>query len=101
MQDAVVLVTGGSGFIVLDRLATFGEAAAPRVTAYRAALDSKLGTVYRQRKIFEDSVTRLSETISSYLVAGRSRRRSRYSRTTSRSRRPTASIIRYVGRSLV
>src|SRR5262249_61676292 len=52
---------------LLDRLATFGEAPATRVTAYRAALDVKLGTVYRQRKIFEDSVTRLNETISSYL----------------------------------
>ena len=52
---------------LLDRLATFGEAAAARVTAYRGALDAKLGTVYRQRKVFEDSVTRLNETISSYL----------------------------------
>ena len=52
---------------LLDRLATFGDAAAARVTAYRGALDAKLGTVYRQRKVFEDSVTRLNETISSYL----------------------------------
>ena len=52
---------------LLDRLATFGDVAAARVTAYRGALDAKLGTVYRQRKVFEDSVTRLNETISSYL----------------------------------
>src|SRR5262245_11269238 len=52
---------------LLDRLATFGEAPATRVTAYRGALDPKLGTVYRQRKVFEDSVTRMNETISSYL----------------------------------
>jgi hypothetical protein len=37
------------------------------VAAYRDALDPKLGTVYRQRKVFEDSVTRLNETISAYL----------------------------------
>ena len=53
--------------VLLDRLVTFGEAVGTRVAAYRAALDPKLGTVYRQRKIFEDSVTRLNETISSYL----------------------------------
>ncbi len=52
---------------LLDRLATFGDAVAARVTAYREALDAKLGAVYRQRKIFEDSVTRMNETISSYL----------------------------------
>jgi hypothetical protein len=52
---------------LLDRLATFGESVATRATAYRAALDPKLGTIYRQRKIFEDSVTRLNETISAYL----------------------------------
>ena len=52
---------------LLDRLATFGDAVAIRVTAYREALDPKLGAVYRQRKIFEDSVTRMNETISSYL----------------------------------
>ena len=53
--------------ILLERLATFGEAVAGRVAAYRGALDPKLGTVYRQRKVFEDSVTRLTETISAYL----------------------------------
>jgi len=52
---------------LLDRLASFGDAVALRVTAYREALDPKLGAVYRQRKIFEDSVTRMNETISSYL----------------------------------
>jgi len=52
---------------LLDRLATFGDAVAIRVTAYRDALDAKLGAVYRQRKIFEDSVTRMNETISGYL----------------------------------
>jgi hypothetical protein len=52
---------------LLDRLAAFAEAVGPRVEAYRAALDPRLGTVYRQRRIFEESVTRLNEGISSYL----------------------------------
>jgi hypothetical protein len=52
---------------LLDRLATFGDAVASRVATYRGALDAHLGTVYRQRKIFEASVTRLNEAISGYL----------------------------------
>jgi len=53
--------------ILLERLASFGPAVASRVTAYRDALDPRVGTVYRERKIFEESVTRLTEAISTYL----------------------------------
>ena len=38
-----------------------------RPIATTAALDPAVGTVYRQRTPFEDSVTRLAETISGYL----------------------------------
>jgi hypothetical protein len=38
-----------------------------RIDAYRSALDARLGTVYRQRRLFEDSVTRIAEAISSEL----------------------------------
>src|SRR5262249_14847304 len=53
--------------VLLERLADFGPDAATRVTAYRDAFDPRVGTVYRQRKIFEESVTRLTEAISAYL----------------------------------
>src|SRR5262249_62077370 len=53
--------------VLLERLANFGPDVATRVTAYRDALDPRVGTVYRQRKIFEESVTRLTEAISAYL----------------------------------
>jgi hypothetical protein len=52
---------------LLDHLAGFDEAVAGRVAAYRSALDPEFGTVYRQRKVFETSVTRLNEAISGYL----------------------------------
>jgi hypothetical protein len=52
---------------LLDRLADFGPAVAARVAAYRGALDPRRGAVHRQRKIFEESVTRLTEGISAYL----------------------------------
>jgi hypothetical protein len=52
---------------VFDHVAGFGEAVDRRIAAYRAALDPRLGAVYRQRRLFEDSVTRIGETISEYL----------------------------------
>ena len=52
---------------LLERLASFGAPVADRVAAYRDGLDPQLGAVYRQRKIFEQSVTRLTEAISGYL----------------------------------
>ncbi len=45
--------------------ATVGE----RIAAYRAALDPGLGFVYRQRRDFEDSITRLNESICGFIEA--------------------------------
>ena len=38
-----------------------------RIAAYRAGLDPRLGTVYHRRRMFEESVTAIAESISSYL----------------------------------
>jgi hypothetical protein len=48
-------------------LETFGPTVRERIGAYRAALDPRLGAVYHERRRFEESVTRLAESISSYL----------------------------------
>jgi hypothetical protein len=52
---------------LLDHLAGFGPAVAERAGEYRAALDPRHGTVYRQRKAYEESVTLINDTISTYL----------------------------------
>lgn len=52
---------------VFDQVQTFGPDVRARVEAYRAALDPRLGAVYRERRRFEDSVRRLTELIASYL----------------------------------
>src|SRR5216117_2692059 len=52
---------------LFEHLGTFGDAVREKIAAYRAALDPRLGAVYRQRRVFEDSVTRIGDTISSYL----------------------------------
>ena len=52
---------------LLDHLATFGSGVRDRIAAYRSGLDVRLGTVYDRRRLFEESVTRIAENISSYL----------------------------------
>ncbi|MGH7346558.1 MAG: GAF domain-containing protein, partial [Candidatus Rokuibacteriota bacterium] len=52
---------------LFDHLQTFGPGVRERIEAYRAALDPRIGTVYDRRQLFEESVTRLADGISSYL----------------------------------
>jgi GAF domain-containing protein len=52
---------------LLDHLGTFGPGVRERVAAYRSALDPRLSSVYQRRRLFEESVTRIAESISSYL----------------------------------
>jgi len=52
---------------LLDHLGTFGVGVRDRIAAYRAGLDVRLGTVYHRRRLYEDSVTGIAESISSYL----------------------------------
>ncbi len=52
---------------LFDHLQEFGPGVRAQTEGYRAALDPKLATIYRQRQGFEASVTRIAETISSYL----------------------------------
>ena len=52
---------------LFDHLAPFGGVVRDRIEAYRRALDPRLGAVYEDRRRFEQSVTRIAETVSSYL----------------------------------
>jgi GAF domain-containing protein len=52
---------------LLDHLSGFGPVVRERVEAYRAAVDPAFGVVYRQRKRFEDSITRINDAVSSHL----------------------------------
>ena len=52
---------------LFDQLGGFGPGPRDRIDAYRTALDPRRGAVYRKRQVFEESVTRIAETISSYL----------------------------------
>jgi GAF domain len=52
---------------LFDHLQTFGPGVRERIEAYRATLDPRIGTVYDRRRLFEESVTRIADGISSYL----------------------------------
>jgi GAF domain-containing protein len=54
---------------LFDHLQAFGVGVREKIEAYRTALDPTLGVLYRRRKDFEESVTLINETISTYLDA--------------------------------
>jgi hypothetical protein len=52
---------------LFPHLRSFGSEVAGAIDAYEASIDSRLGTVYRRRKEFEESVSLLNHRISFYL----------------------------------
>jgi hypothetical protein len=52
---------------IFDHLGTFGPLVQEKITAYRAALDSQTGTIYRSRRKFEESLKLINETIATFL----------------------------------
>lgn len=52
---------------LFEHLQAFAPEVRERVEAYRAAIDPRRGAVYRRRQVFEESVTRIADAISSYL----------------------------------
>src|SRR5215510_11979964 len=52
---------------LFEYLGEFGREVRARIDAYRGGLDARLGTVYQRRRLFEDSVTRIAESVSAYL----------------------------------
>jgi GAF domain-containing protein len=52
---------------LFDHLGEFGREARDRIESYRGALDPRLGTVYQRRRLFEESVTTIAESISAHL----------------------------------
>jgi hypothetical protein len=64
---SVIAFLRGSVEPLLDHLGGFGPGVRDCVEAYRVAIDPAVGAVYRQRKRFEESITRLNDAVSSYL----------------------------------
>jgi hypothetical protein len=49
-----------------------------RLSAYRAAMDPRLGTVYRLRREFDESIALINDTLSAYLDAEEARAQAMY-----------------------
>ncbi len=52
---------------LFGHLQSFGAGVSARVEAYRSAVDPRVGMVYAKRRDFEESVTLITEAISSYI----------------------------------
>jgi len=99
--------TGIVGFLrtqvesLFDHLGEFGREVRARIEAYKGALDPRLGTVYRRRQLFEQSVTRLAETISSYLDREEQAAQEMFPHYFEKQKTDGVDYQIYVGRSLV
>ncbi len=52
---------------LFEHMRDFAPEVEEKVQAYQAVLEPRLGTIYRRRRDFEDSVTHMNETLSAYL----------------------------------
>ena len=99
--------TGIAGFLrahvesLFEHLGGFGREVRSRIDAYKAALDPRLGTVYRRRQLFEESVMRLAETISSYLDREQQAAQEMFPHYFEKQKTDGVDYQIYVGRSLV
>jgi GAF domain-containing protein len=82
-------------------LAEFGPAVRERLETYRAALDPSLGTVYRQRRAYEESMTLVADTVSAYLDAEEELAQGMFPHYFERLRTDGVDHTIYVGASLV
>ncbi len=69
VQDETIVLRFLSSEIepVFEELAGYGDAVAEAVAAYRRAVDSDLGMVYRQRRSFDQAITQVNDIVSRYL----------------------------------
>ncbi|MGH7266043.1 MAG: GAF domain-containing protein, partial [Candidatus Rokuibacteriota bacterium] len=82
-------------------VARFGPAVRERIRAYHAALDARVGTVYRRRREFEESVTRINEAVSAYVDAEQEAAQAMYPHYFEKQQTDGIDYSIYVGASLV
>ena len=86
---------------LFEHIAGFDASVRERVEAYRAALDPQVGTVYRKRKDYEDSVTAINEAVSAYLDAEQEMAQAMFPHYFEKQRTDGVDYSIYVGASLV
>jgi hypothetical protein len=86
---------------LFEQLGTFGPEVRQRIDAYRSALDPQLGALFRQRKAFEESVTRLNDTLSAYLDLEEQAAQAMFPHYFEKQRTDGVDYSIYVGASLI
>ncbi len=83
------------------QLERFGEETAEAVEVYHAALDPRMGTIYRRRKDFEESVRLLNDALAVYLDEEEARIQALCPHFFERHRTDGVDYVVYAGASLV
>jgi GAF domain-containing protein len=86
---------------LFEHVAGFGPAVRERVEAYRAAVDPQVGSVYRRRKDYEDTVTAINEAVSAYLDAEQEMAQAMFPHYFEKQRTDGVDYSIYVGGALV
>jgi hypothetical protein len=86
---------------IFARLQAFGPDMMGHIQAYQALLDPRLGTVYRRRKDFEESVTRMNEALSSYIDAEQEKAQAMFPHYFEKHKTDGIEFGIYVGASMV
>ncbi len=86
---------------LFDHLEGLAPAVREHIRAYRAALDPQAGTVFEKRKEYEESVTLINDTISSYLDAEQQAAQVMYPHYFEKQATDGLDYTIYVGASLV
>ena len=85
---------------LFPHLRTFGPEVAQAIEAYEALIDRRLGTVYRKRKEFEESVSKLNQRISFYLDREEAEAQALYPHYFEKHQTDGVDYLIYVGASL-
>ncbi|MEW6347806.1 MAG: GAF domain-containing protein [Thermodesulfobacteriota bacterium] len=86
---------------IFPLLSEFGPAVGQAVDAYRAAVDPGLGTVYRCRKAFEESVSLFNERVSAYLDREEAAAQAIFPHYFDKHQTDGVDYIAYMGRSML
>jgi len=86
---------------LFEHLQGFGPEVSSRIDAYRASLDPRSGTVYRQRREFDESVTMLNQVMVDYLDAEQARAQAMFPHYFEKQQTDGVDFNIYVGASLV
>ena len=86
---------------LFDHLATLGPDVQAAIGRYRAALDPQTGDVYRLRRDFDESVTRLNSRLAAYLDSEDARMQRVFGHYFEKHRTDGVDYLIYVGQSLM